>query len=80
MSLVQIGDMVRDRHGVDLALIIGHHERNGQPVAWKARFTPIDPELGEPFVHWYPYDFAERDAAAGGLYPADPWSTWTEGR
>lgn len=69
MNSIHVGDVIRDRLGQDLALILGHH-MNAAAVqtAWRALFFPTDPELGDPFIHYYPYDFAERDAALPGAH------------
>lgn len=79
MSLVRVGDIVRDRYGVDDVLILGHCIDNGERIAWSGLHIPRDREVhGEAFLSAYPYDFAEDDAVrAGGMMPADPWSTWT---
>ncbi|HSB57964.1 MAG TPA: hypothetical protein VLD66_00010 [Methyloceanibacter sp.] len=78
MSIVRVGDIVRDLYGNDNALIMGHHlGKDGTPNAWSALFMPISQDI-EAFIGYYPYDFAEQDATRpGALMPADPWSTWT---
>lgn len=78
---LRVGDVVRDRFGHDDALLLGDYlGTDGTPRAWSALYFPTSPDLGEPFISFYPYDFAARDATApGGLVAfADPWSTWTE--
>lgn len=69
MSKIHVGDVIRDGLGLDRALILGHHLSDaGTPIAWRAVFFPMDPELGDPFETWYPYDMAERDAATPGAH------------
>lgn len=79
MSVLRIGDMVRERFGHDNILLLGHYlGPSGSADAWSGLYFPTHPDLGDPFVGAYPYDFAEQDASRpGALMPADPWSTWT---